>query len=231
MKKRITALFLTTVMVLTACGGSSVSVTTASTTKQAVTQAPTTQSATTTAPTTQAVTQAPTTQAPTTKAPTTAAPTTQASGNILKPSKYKVGVDMKAGEYVLMNDKKRDSAYFSVCGDANGNDIIYNGNFSNDSIITVQEGDYVELNHCTAQPIEEVKELDTSGEGFFKVPTFLKAGEYKIEAISADREGYYCVYSDNRQQDIVSNDNFSGSTYVKVSDGQYLSLEHCKFSK
>ena len=39
--------------------------------------------------------------------------------------------------------------------------------------------------------------------------------------------GYYCVYGDSRHDDIIANDNFEGSAYVKVNDGQYLVLVRC----
>lgn len=56
----------------------------------------------------------------------------------------------------------------------------------------------------------------------------IEAGEYSLEPTGSD--GYYCIYSDSRQQgtnSIVANENFSGNTYVTVSDGQYLKLSRC----
>ena len=60
----------------------------------------------------------------------------------------------------------------------------------------------------------------------FKIGTHLDAGEYKLEATGSS--GYYCVYNDGRQDDIATNDNFSGVAYVTVQDGQYLLLTRCK---
>ena len=60
----------------------------------------------------------------------------------------------------------------------------------------------------------------------YKIGVNLPAGEYRLDA-TADRGGYYCIYPDSRQQDILSNDNFEGQAYVSVSDGQYLVLSNC----
>ncbi|WP_434311420.1 hypothetical protein [Hominifimenecus sp. rT4P-3] len=137
---------------------------------------------------------------------------------------YKVGGDIPAGEYVLFA-KSTVAGYFCLSKDSNDNDIITNENFSYNSIITVREGEYFTLKRCYAVPIEEAGDLDTSQTGTFKIGVHLPAGEYKVTADNG--KGYYCVYNDGRQDDIEANDNFSGSSYVTVSDGQYLVLSRC----
>ena len=63
----------------------------------------------------------------------------------------------------------------------------------------------------------------------FKVGTHIPAGEYKID--SGTDSGYYCIYSNSRQDSIIANDNFTGQNYVTVSDGQYLVLNRCNFTE
>lgn len=140
-------------------------------------------------------------------------------------STYKIGTDMPAGEYVFFANSSV-SGYFCLSSDSAGDSIIQNDNFSYDSIMTVEDGEYLELSRCYATPISSVTSLDTSGEGMFKVGVHLKAGEYKLEATGSS--GYYCVYDDDRQDDIASNDNFTGTTYVTVRSGQYLELSRCR---
>lgn len=41
---------------------------------------------------------------------------------------YKVGVDIPAGEYIVLNTGSRRNGYFSVTSDANGDDILFNDN-------------------------------------------------------------------------------------------------------
>ena len=136
---------------------------------------------------------------------------------------------MPAGEYIVM-PSNRSSGYFSVNSDANGDDILFNDNFKYNSIITVYDEEYLELSSAVAYPFDEwcsQNTLDTSKEGsMLKIGVNLPAGEYKLNATS-DRGGYYCIYSDSRQQDILSNDNFEGQAYINVSDGQYLVLSNC----
>jgi predicted small secreted protein len=65
------------------------------------------------------------------------------------------------------------------------------------------------------------------GEGTYKVGVDIPAGEYKLTATGTSK-GYWKVTNTSAADaDIVGNDNFSGSTYVTVTDGQYLTLERC----
>lgn len=139
---------------------------------------------------------------------------------------YKIGIDMPAGEYVLFSDS--GSGYYAVSSDSNGTEILSNDNFDYNSVITVDEGTYIKLSRCMAVPAEEVEKIDMSKGNMFRVGKDIEAGEYSLESTGSD--GYYCIYSDSRQQgtnSIVANENFSGNTYVTVSDGQYLKLSRC----
>lgn len=146
---------------------------------------------------------------------------------------YKVGVDMQPGEYMLFSNSIYHG-YVCVSSDSNQDDITFNENFSNNYIATFNEGDYVELSRCTAYPFESVTNdmIDIYNDDgvMLKVGTNIKAGEYKLENTS-NNHGYWCIYSDSRESDIVSNDNFEKSAYVTVKDGQYLYLSRCKIVK
>lgn len=146
--------------------------------------------------------------APEETAPEETAPKVSSYG----PGVLKVGTDIPAGEYIVINSSGR-SGYFSVNSDANGDDILFNDNFEYNSIITVNDGEYLELSSALAYPFDEwcsQNTLDTTKEGsMYKVGVNLPAGEYRLDA-TADRGGYYCIYPDSRQQDILSNDNFEG---------------------
>lgn len=168
---------------------------------------------------------------PTPTTPPTAEPTPAVSS--YGPGTLKAGTDIPAGEYIVLASSAR-GGYVSVNSDPNGNDIIFNENFDYNTIITVQDGEYVELSRSIAYPFEQwcsQNTLDSTRAGVtFKIGVNLPAGEYKLTATN-DRGGYYCVYSDSRYQDIVSNDNFNGQSYVSVSDGQYLQLSRCVISQ
>ena len=145
---------------------------------------------------------------------------------------YKIGNDMPKGEYVLVAGEY--GGYFCVSSDANGDDIICNDNFDINSIVTVKEGEYLELSRCIAVPAEEFYTEHAIPKGksgvMYKVGVDLEPGEYKVKAVTGD-SGYYCIYNDSRHDDIVANDNFEGSSYVKVKKGQYLILSGCLISE
>ncbi len=145
---------------------------------------------------------------------------------------YKAGVDLPAGEYVLLATSNY-GGYFSVSLDANGNHILFNDNFETNSIITVERGDYVELSRCVAflagifYQDYSIKEgmsgvMLKVGRGYDIAP-----GEYRLKADEGGYGGYYCIYTDSRRSDIIANDNFDNTAYVSVADGQYLLLSRC----
>ena len=97
-----------------------------------------------------------------------------------------MGVDIPAGEYIVLNTGSRRNGYFSVTSDANGDDILFNDNFQYNSIITISDGEYLELSASTAYPFDEwcsQNTIDTTQYGcMLKVGVNIPAGEYKIEA-------------------------------------------------
>ena len=152
----------------------------------------------------------------------------EASQNEKIPSGMKkVGADISAGEYVLFS--YGSEGYFCVSADSNKENILFNDIFQYCAFVTVYDGEYLELQDCSATPIEDVDDLDlTKTGGMYKIGKYISAGEYKLKATSGD--GYYCIYSNSRQDYIVANNIFDGETYVTVSDGQYLKLQDCQFS-
>ncbi len=154
---------------------------------------------------------------------------TAAATATFESGQYEIGTDMPAGEYVL--EAYGSSAYFAITTDANGDDIYANDNFSNHSIVTVKDGQYLELSRCNAVPIDEAENyaegLASLPEGMYKIGLHLPAGKYKLEA-TGSRGGYYGLYNSSTHKNIVSNDNFDGSRYVSVKDGQYLVLSRCE---
>lgn len=143
-------------------------------------------------------------------------------------STFKIGNTMPAGEYVLFASSSSSGGYFCLSSDSSGDSIIANDNFEYNSIITVNNGEYLELKRCYAEPINSAPTVYTTGEGMFKIGTHLSAGEYKLIADDlSGGSGYFCVYNDGRHDDIANNDNFEGTAYVTVKNGQYLELTRC----
>ena len=142
---------------------------------------------------------------------------------------YKVGKDFVEGEYVLLNVSDY-SGYFSISSDANGRNIIANGLFDVNSIITVYDGDYLELSRCVAINATDFYSsytIKTEHDGtMLKVGYDILPGEYKLIAASGT-SGYYCIYNDSRQTKIIDNNLFKNSAWVTVYAGQYLVLTRC----
>ena len=131
---------------------------------------------------------------------------------------YRVGRDFIAGEYVLLNTSDY-SGYFAISSDANGRDKIADGLFEVNSIITVYDGEYLELSRCVA--IESTGfywsyTIKTDRDGIMlKVGYDIMPGEYKLIAASGT-SGYYSISNDSRQTDIVDNSLFKNSAWVTV---------------
>lgn len=67
----------------------------------------------------------------------------------------------------------------------------------------------------------------TIGEGTYRVGTDIQAGEYKVTGTSLGGKGYWEVKNSSAPDaDRVGNDFFKGTSYVTVSDGQYLTLSN-----
>lgn len=142
---------------------------------------------------------------------------------------YRVGRDFIAGEYVLLNTSDY-SGYFAINSDVNSRDTIANGLFEVNSIITVYDGEYLELSRCIAIESTDFYSsytIKTDRDGtMLKVGYDIIPGEYKLIAASGT-QGYYSIYNDSRQTDIIDNSLFKNSAWVTVKYGQYIVLSRC----
>ena len=143
---------------------------------------------------------------------------------------YKVGKDIPAGEYFVKCTSY--NCYIQVSSDSTGSfdSIIANDNISTHTYITVRDGEYFTVTGGKFALSSEVDAVapssdGTYGEGTYKVGKDIPAGEYKIIAVNS----CYIEVSSNSNNtfnSIVSNDNIEvgTSTYITVSDGQYLKV-------
>ena len=143
---------------------------------------------------------------------------------------YKAGKDISAGEYFIKCTSY--NCYVQVSSDSVGtlNSIIANDNISTHTYITVREGEYLTVNGGNFVLSSKVGAVEPSSdgtyeEGMYKVGKDIPAGEYKIVAINS----CYIEVSDSSNHtlhSIISNDNIDvgTSTYITVSNGQYLKV-------
>ena len=150
-----------------------------------------------------------------------------------KAGTYKVGKDIPSGDYYLQSLTSQGLAYFGVYADGNKSKIKFNENFKNNMLISIEDGEYLELNKCNAIPLLEFRQYYTTkttlDNCMLEVGVDIEPGEYKLIATSS--RGYYCIYDDLRESNIVSNDNFDNQTYCTVEKGQFLILNNCKIEQ
>ena len=166
--------------------------------------------------------------------PSEETPTTQPSeegskDNPYRAGTYKVGTDCPAGEYLFFSDSSQ-LAYVCASSDSNQDNIIENENFSNSFFMTVADGQYLQAKRCYFVKASDytitINDDGTLDEGMYRVGVDIPAGEYKLTA--DEDKGYWCLYSNSTSPfDIDEKDNFEGSTYVTVRDGQYLQVKRC----
>ena len=147
---------------------------------------------------------------------------------------YRVGNDIPAGEYYIKATDSEFKAYMCVSSDGNGDNILENENFLNNHYVTLTDGQYFEVKRGRFALASKVTlSIDTSNipEGMYRVGIDIPAGEYKLENTNPDYKSYVCIYDNSSvERDIIDNDNFEGSKYYTVRDGNYLLLSRCKAS-
>ena len=152
---------------------------------------------------------------------------------------YKVGVDIPSGIYVLLVSKEYTDlpspGYFAISKDPNKKKIVANDNFGGNSIIEVLNGEYLQLSRCTAIPLDKAPDLKPTGgvyqEGMYIVGRHVPPGEYVLKTTDEERDGYIALYPDARHKKILTNYLFKKKRYVKIENGQYLKLSHCRMEK
>lgn len=88
---------------------------------------------------------------------------------------------------------------------------------------TEESQDTTKTEETQEQP---AKQTTYYGPGMYKVGVDIPTGEYNVKAEIGEL-GYLCVYPDSTRSDIIANDSFENNSYITVTDGQYLVLDHC----
>ncbi len=145
--------------------------------------------------------------------------------DIYDDSAYKVGVDIPAGEYIVIPNIAT-STYFRVTNSEN--EILANGFSDSSYYITVEDGQYFMIDDGFAIPANKynvaVYNYSAIYPGMYKVGTDIPVGEYKFTTLESN--GYYCLYDNSTTaRKIVSNDYFSKSSYVNAKLGDYLLVD------
>jgi len=148
---------------------------------------------------------------------------------------YKVGLNLDAGEYVLIRDKDYplSDSHYEISTTSNGAYAheIYSGYFKENAIITVCDDEYLYISGCHMVPIEEA-EIDTSGSGTFKVGTHIDAGKYVVAPTDEEKLFDYAIYTDGRLTDenrkcYVYGEN-ANNAEIELNEGEYIVLDYMR---
>lgn len=142
---------------------------------------------------------------------------------------YAVGENFQAGEYILFNAGVREARYL-VSIDEDGLDVITEGDFLTNTMLTVEDGDYLKLTDCTAVLAEDYYSIariepDQNG-GTLKVGYDIEPGSYEL--IGQPGEAcFYRLYDDTRFHLVAAEEEFRLVCKVHLERGQYLELVSC----
>nr|WP_317413971.1 hypothetical protein [uncultured Solibaculum sp.] len=153
------------------------------------------------------------------------------SSDYEEPDIYEIGVDLPAGEYVLIPEDADQGGYFSVTYSepGSGGATFANGMVLNRSIVTVKDYFYLSTERCTIYPIEEAPPVDTSSgvlsSGMYLVGADIPAGTYTVRP-DEGKTGLVSIESDSLHQpnSVLDTQRFDSETSITVQDGQYLVL-------
>lgn len=156
--------------------------------------------------------------------------------NSIKGGTYEIGKGVQAGEYIVINSDNSYPGFFELrkTNSDKFEDIIGNGTVYNYSIITVSDGQVLEISNVDMYPFNSVTfSKPTDGiykAGMYKVGVNIKAGSYKI--IPADINSNYRILKDSthNQDSILETDYIDGATYINLKDNQYIIIEDAVIS-
>lgn len=156
--------------------------------------------------------------------------------NPIKGGTYEIGKGVQAGEYIVINSDNSYPGFFELkkTNSDKFEDIIGNGAVYNYSMITVSDGQVLELNNIDMYPFNSVTFSEpTDGiykPGMYKVGANIKAGSYKI--IPADINSNYEIVKDSTysRDNILETNYIDRATYINLKDNQYIIIEDAVIS-
>ena len=174
-------------------------------------------------------------------APTLTAPSVPTVGTLsegalgsIAPGTYLVGEGLEPGEYKLYADPD-NMGYYALYEDDSSTDfdnMINSEVFDSCCYVTLKEGQYIELEDCSLDPIASAKPASNlSMDGVYKAGVDFPAGTVTLNPTDDDFEGFYAILG---TADPLDEDNyylevemFDDPVQIEVKEGQYLSTSFC----
>lgn len=149
------------------------------------------------------------------------------STQVIEAGTYKVGTDIKAGDYVLVSDQAIVAKTIEPIWIYNN--IIYESKGFNRDIITLTDGQYFELTtkSCMIYPVDLAPKIVVKNgvltPGMYKIGTDITAGKYKVDNYAYAE---ITIYNGNTlRKNQVSYYMFSGSKELSFTDGQIICIK------
>lgn len=158
---------------------------------------------------------------------------TSTPATIYQPGSYEAGIDIPAGEYVMLSMENTEASSYEIYenrGSENPAVLVDHSKFDYNVILTLREGYTLTFTNCTASPLSEVPQIDHRlGQGY-KVGFQIPAGTYRLKVTAHWYAVYYIDPSpsgDTIPRTMSDYAFLSGDSYVTVEDGDYLLLVGC----
>lgn len=145
----------------------------------------------------------------------------------LGPGMYKAGLDLPAGEYVLV----AEDSNLALTGDALHREsgqfatIIFNRTY-----LYLEQGEFISFDMGQLYDVADAPAIPEQGnlpQGAYKIGTDLPAGTYTLVTTNLQYRSSFTVHANPRLVTSVAplqSEFFNGETTVTVSDGQYLDV-------
>lgn len=169
------------------------------------------------------------------------APSTPTSGTLsqgavgsIPPGSYIVGEGLPAGEYKLYADEGGIGGYYALYPDNSSteiDDIIDNSFFDSCCYVTLRNGQYVEFEDCSLDPISSCSATTEWGaSGIYKIGLDIPAATITLTPTESGM-GYYAVLTSTdpvtMYETLVTFDLIDEPVSIEVSEGQYLDIVSC----
>lgn len=148
--------------------------------------------------------------------------------NVHESGTYKIGDNLEAGEYRLIEVPNSVFPSYQLTEDANQEEFIASGVISGHDYIKVEDGQYLKITDSFLVPVEDVKPIEitdnTISDGAYKVGFDIPAGEYEVKEKEDSIFPVFTIFKSLDEQYANSTGVVENNAYLEVEDGDYLRL-------
>lgn len=148
---------------------------------------------------------------------------------------YLIGVDIPAGDYVLVEND--DAVFASVIvreGVTEDSGLVSQHLINRQVVMRLEEGKWLTLTEAQAYPLNQVS-MDENGavdEGGYLVGATLPAGRYTVDIIDKAPLSSYSVYDGllGANEQLLKFEVIREATQLTLNEGEYIELSGCRLT-